>query len=158
VGGAIVEQGGYVDKIMGDGLMALFGLEAASSDDGRQACLDAVRAAVQMLRNLTDFNQYLRPNFGAAFRIGVGIHYGTTIVGRIGVDDRQALTAIGDVVNTAARLESLTKRLRVPILVSDDVWCRVRDELGLAADARTVQIRGRKGRLAVFAPDLRGAS
>jgi adenylate cyclase len=158
VGGAIAEQGGYVDKVMGDGLMALFGLESPSSDNGRQACLDAVRAALQMHQSLADFNQYLRPNFGAAFRIGIGIHYGTTIVGRIGVGDHQPLTAVGDVVNTASRLEALTKRLKVRLLVSDDVWCRVRGELPLVAEARTVQIRGRGGRLAVFSLDLGTAS
>lgn len=155
VSGAIAEQGGYVDKIMGDGLMALFGLEAPSSDDGRQPCLDALRAAIQMQRVLAEFNEYLRPNFGAAFRIGIGIHYGTAIVGRIGVGDDRPLTAIGDVVNTAARLEALTKRLGAPILVSHDVWCRVHAELGLAAETRTVRIRGRAGKLAVVAPDLR---
>jgi adenylate cyclase len=153
VGGAIVEQGGYLDKIMGDGLMALFGLEAPSVDDGRQACLDAVRAAVQMHRDLADFNRYLRPNFGATFRIGIGIHYGTVIVGRIGVGDDRPLTAVGDVVNTAARLEALTKRLRAKILVSDEVWRRIRAELPLAAESQAVQIRGRGGRLAVVALD-----
>ena len=153
VGRAILDHGGYLDKIMGDGLMALFGLDAPPGDDGRQACCAGVRAGLQMHRDLVKFNCYLRTSFGSAFQIGVGIHYGPVIIGRVGIGDDRPLTAIGDVVNIAARLEKLTRRPRAKILVGDDVWYRRDPAFSLDAEVRPVRIRGRSGHLGVVALD-----
>jgi adenylate cyclase len=118
IGQAIDENGGYIDKYMGDGIMALFGLNPYREE---HPCLDAVTAALGMLSSLRGVNDYMSAHLGHEFTIGIGIHYGTVVVGEIGFKLRKQFTAIGDTVNLAARLESETKNLEADILVSDQV-------------------------------------
>ena len=104
-------HGGLVDKFIGDGMMAIFGFEGEAT-----AADDAVAAACEMHRRVEQLNQTL----SAPIAIGVGIHQGEVIAGTIGSPERLEFTFIGDTVNTAARLEGLTKELGSP-LVSDAV-------------------------------------
>jgi adenylate cyclase len=83
-------------------------------------------------------------------RIGIGLHAGPAIVGEMGYDRAASLTAIGDTVNTASRLESLTKELRVELVVSQELIDRAGADLS-AAPLHEVDIRGRQGTLAVRA-------
>ena len=100
---------GIVDKFIGDGLMAVFGLDGRS--DGASA---ATRAAEAMLAALGAVNAELsRP-----IAIGIGVHRGEVVAGNIGSPDRLEYTFIGDAVNTAARIESLTRSVGAPLLVS----------------------------------------
>lgn len=128
VGSAIERNRGYIDKFMGDGMMALFGLEsdpADSSRDALRAAIDAQDATARAMRMLTQ-------HLNEPLRIGIGIHTGNVVVGRIGRTSDQTspsrLTAIGDTVNIAARLESATKDLKAPVVVS----ARVLETAGLA--------------------------
>lgn len=105
-------HGGVVDKFIGDGLLAVFGL-----DEEGCACDAAVAAARDMLGGLDQVNAQL----AEPMRIGIGIHKGPVISGLIGSPERLEFTVIGDAVNTAARLESLTKELDVAIAISDHV-------------------------------------
>ena len=120
MGRAIETAGGRVDKFLGDGIMALFGVE----DDPARACRQALEAARLMSLRLDELNQVLREELGAPLRIGIGIHAGPAIVGEIGYAGAAPLTAIGDTVNTASRLEGLAKEYGVELVVSDEVVAR----------------------------------
>ena len=102
---AIRNHGGVLDKFMGDGLMALFGLPQPRES----APADAVRAALAMRDGLATLNQRRAVLGGSEIRIGIGVHSGDAVVGFIGSHLRQSYTAIGDTVNTASRLEAATK-------------------------------------------------
>jgi adenylate cyclase len=104
-------HGGIVDKFIGDGLMAIFGLETF---DG--AADAAVAAACEMQARLQALNSVV----SEPIEIGIGLHAGEAVAGTIGAPDRLEFTFIGDVVNAAARIEGLTKNL-APLLVSSEV-------------------------------------
>ena len=107
---------GIVDKFLGDGMLAYYGL-----NDPRQAVSQALRSAVQM----QDAMGGLREKLSTPFRIGIGIHAGEVIAGKIGSAEKLEFTVIGDVVNTASRLEGLSKKLNAAIIVSSVVLDRL---------------------------------
>jgi adenylate cyclase len=138
MGQAIERAGGRVDKFIGDGVMALFGI-GASRRVGARAALAAARAMADALAAL---NQALAADLKGAIRIGIGIHFGPAIVGEMGYGSVKTLTAIGDTVNTASRLEALTKEYGAQLVVSD----ALEQAAGVALDAfpqHAVQVRGR---------------
>jgi adenylate cyclase len=143
-GQAIEAAGGRLDKFIGDGVMAIFGLET----DPATACRQALDAARRMTLALDDLNEALSGDLDQPLRIGIGLHAGPTIVGEMGYERVTQLTAIGDTVNTASRLESLTKEFGVELVVSQELVDRAGFDL---ADAphHDVEIRGRQERLAV---------
>ncbi len=115
--GVIIDRhGGYIDKYMGDGIMVIFGLDRTIKEHSARL---AVSAARDMVRALPEFNHYLKSHFNHEFRIGVGIHTGTVIVGSLGFHKKKEYTAIGDTVNTASRIESANKKAGTTVLVSD---------------------------------------
>lgn len=145
VAGAAVERaGGRVDKIMGDGIMALFGLEEEPAAAARRA-LEAARG---MSAGLAALNRELAGELGEPLRIGIGLHAGPAIVGELGYGRSAHLTAIGDTVNVASRLEALTKELGVELVVSEDLLARAGCPLE-SAEPRLVELRGRRDGLAV---------
>ena len=146
MGHAIEEAGGRVDKFIGDGIMALFGI-----DDGAEAgCRHAVEAARLMSLRLDELNRALVHEIDAPLRIGIGIHVGPVIVGEMGYGSATQLTAVGDAVNTASRLESLSKEFACELVVSDDVATRAGLDM-TAFEVHEVDIRGRRQPLAVRA-------
>jgi adenylate cyclase len=114
----IIDAGGYVDKFMGDGIMAIFGMDKPAGEGAR----DALLAARAMSGVLGALNQSLRSHISEPVRIGIGIHTGDAILGRIGVSSGsgagERITALGDTVNTASRLEAACKDLGVQLVVS----------------------------------------
>ena len=106
---------GHYSQFTGDGLMALYGLYEA---DPRKGALDALRGAEAMLQGLARLNRQLRAELSQPLAIGIGIHHSEAIVGAMGPPRSQIITAIGDTVNTTARLESLTKEYGCPLIVS----------------------------------------
>jgi len=116
----ILAQGGTVDKFIGDAVMAVFGSPAPQPDHARRA----LRAALVMVEKARDFRPWMDarfPNRGLAdFQIGIGLHSGEAVVGNIGSPQRFEFTAIGDTVNTASRLEGLTKELGWSIVASSE--------------------------------------
>jgi len=112
----VLEQGGTLDKYIGDAVVALFGAPVSQEDHARRA----LAAARGMERRLVE----LRAAFaGTAFQdleIGVGVHTGAVLVGNFGSDLHFNYTAMGDAMNLASRLEGLTKSYRCRILVSRD--------------------------------------
>jgi adenylate cyclase len=146
MGGAIEAAGGRVDKFIGDGVMALFGVEGEPALAARQA-LDAAR---RMSLALKELNDGLSAELGLRLRIGIGLHAGPAIVGEMGYGRAQSLTAIGDMVNTASRLESMTKELACELVASQDLVERAGVALEGAA-RHEIEVRGRRGRLVVLA-------
>lgn len=112
---AIEETGGHYAQFNGDGLMALYGL-TGPEDQGARAALAGAQA---MLRHLERLNASLESELPFPLRVGIGIHFGEAIVGAMGPPRSQMVSAIGDSINIAARLESLTKDHDVPLVLSD---------------------------------------
>jgi adenylate cyclase len=112
---ALVGTNGHYSQFTGDGLMALYGLYV---EDPKSGAADAVRGAREMLASLDQLNYQLRNDLKEPLRIGIGIHHGEAIVGAMGPPRSQIITAIGDTVNTCARLESLTKDYDCVLIVS----------------------------------------
>jgi adenylate cyclase len=110
---------GIVDKFIGDGMLAYYGL-----NDPSHAVSRALRSALQMQAEMEE----LRTKLSTPFRIGIGIHAGEVIAGKIGSTEKLEFTVIGDVVNTAARLEGLSKELDAAIIVSSVVHDRLSAE------------------------------
>lgn len=148
MGQAVEQAGGHVDKFIGDGVMALFG--AGEDGEPAKACRQALQAARDMGLALEALNKTLVHDLDAPLRIGIGIHVGPTIVGQMGHGRVTSLTAIGDTVNTASRLETLTKEFGVELVISDEVAMRAGVDVS-TFPARETEIRGRRGTVHVRA-------
>ena len=144
MGMAVEEAGGSVDKFIGDGVMALFGIEGGVE----AGCRDAVGAARRMAERLTEINSLLANDLDQPLRIGIGIHSGAVIVGEMGYGRATSVTAIGDPVNTASRLEAMTKDLGAQVVISEPVAEHARIDLS-DFPQREIEVRGRAGLLSV---------
>jgi adenylate cyclase len=116
----IQSNNGLVDKFIGDGILAVFGLEGED-----KAVDNAVKSAIDMQKTVSILNKELNIRMDT----GVGIHKGDVIAGIIGSPDRLEFSFIGDTVNTASRLEELTKTLGAPILISSSCYEELSQEL-----------------------------
>ena len=144
---AIETNGGRIDKYLGDGLMAIFGADGLE-DGGSRAALAAAR---DMEQAVLDLNQEFRQLIGADLRIGIGLHTGPAILGRIGGSPKSAsLTALGDTVNTAARLEEMTKTFGVFCVASEDCIAAA-GFYPEHAENHEVPVRGRVAQLKIWA-------
>jgi adenylate cyclase len=153
MGAAIESEGGYLDKFIGDGIMALFGLRHGDTDNGRHGveagARQAVAAARAMGERMQALNARLAQDLATPLRLGLGIHAGPVIVGEMGYGRATSLTAIGDSVNVASRLESATKEVGCELLISTEVAQRGRLDLS-AFETQQISIRGREGGLGVY--------
>jgi adenylate cyclase len=134
----VIKEDGVVDKYIGDAIMAVFGAPVTKKDDA----LHAVRAAVGMRKALASLNEKLQARGMKPIKTGIGIHTGEVVAGNIGSEKRMEYTVIGDTVNLASRLESSTKDLGTPVLISQDTYDLVKDHI----DARAVKEITVKGR------------
>ena len=144
VGGAITRAGGVPNQFSGDGVMALFGVDRGAEE----GCRRALAAARAMGAGIDLLNAELAVELPAPLRIGIGIHTGTAIVGRMGYGDSAQLTAIGDTVNVAARLEQLTKEYACALVISEEVAARAGLDVS-AFPRHELTVRNRAGVLAV---------
>jgi adenylate cyclase len=144
MGRAIESAGGRVDKFIGDGVMALFGIESSA----QIGCREALAAARRMSERLCELNLSLRVELDQPLRIGIGIHCGPVIVGEMGYGNAAAITAIGDAVNTASRLEGLTKEYDCELVISEEIIERAGLDLS-EFPRHEIEIRGKRETLAV---------
>jgi adenylate cyclase len=151
---AVEENGGWVNKFLGDGLMALFGAPLPRPDHAERA----LEAARDLVRRLEALNGELSRAGMEPVHAGVGIHTGPALIGSVGARlegpggvarVRRELTAVGETVNLAQRIEQLTKSLGGPILVSAETRARLRSADGLE-DLGPQSIPGRDGPVALF--------
>lgn len=112
---AIIENQGFIDKYMGDGIMALF---SGAADD-------ALKAGISMLQRLTEYNQHRATSGYKPIRIGIGINTGSLMLGTVGGEHRMDSTVISDAVNLASRLENLTKEYGVSLLITHHTLARL---------------------------------
>lgn len=115
----IRNHNGFIDKYIGDAIMALF----------PQTPDDAVQAAIDMQKQVQLYNSYLQKQGGQPIAIGIGIHTGTLMLGTVGESERMETTVIADAVNLASRLEGLTKIYGVDILISEQTRMRLNNQL-----------------------------
>ncbi|MCM2278168.1 MAG: HAMP domain-containing protein [Oligoflexia bacterium] len=117
----ILNNGGIVDKYVGDAIMAVWGAPLSKPDDA----YNAVKACLEMRKALSELNIELLRERLPNLRIGMGLNYGPLVAGNIGSEERMEYTVIGDTVNTASRIESLTKEFGTDLLVSEEVRVQV---------------------------------
>jgi adenylate cyclase len=135
----IIKHDGTVDKYIGDAVMAMWGAPAADKKQATKACQAALEIREQIEKE-TDF------------KVGIGLNFGKAIIGNIGSSKRFDYTAIGDTVNTASRIEGLTKTLGQNILISEAVMEKVKAEKGSfnAEDLGQVLVKGKNQKLHIF--------
>jgi adenylate cyclase len=135
---AVIDAGGQPNQFVGDGVLALFGIDV----DPATACRQALRAGANVAANVEHMNHQLASDLREPIQYGIGIHGGEVIVGDIGFQDHTVFTALGDPVNVAARLQDMTKALDCKAVISEEIFSTA----GVMAEtlARTeVAIRGR---------------
>jgi adenylate cyclase len=145
---ALKDTGGHYAQFNGDGLMALYGLETGIET----GCREALAGAAAMFRRLDTLNRSLETEMGQALRMGIGIHTGEAIVGTMGPPDAPTLTAVGDTVNVAARLEAETKTFNCRVVVSETTAAGCGRDFAHFT-RHTAALRGRSEPLPVYAVD-----
>jgi adenylate cyclase len=145
---AVLDNGGTLVAFRGDGIIAVFGAPIESADHADRA----VAVARDMVTTrLQRFNDWLRAEgHGDGFRIGVGVASGPFMSGNIGSERRLEYSAIGDTVNTASRIESLTKELSWSVLVDEATWRLVATAVDDLEFVDEVEIRGRRARIKLW--------
>jgi adenylate cyclase len=145
----IEAHGGMVNKYLGDGFMALFGV-GPESDQHAQRAVQAGTALYGLVPHLAG---ELAKAGWPALRIGIGINTGRAVVGSIGSPKRQEYTAIGDAINVASRVESLTKSLGHPLVITAATQQRLDRQIPLISLPRQL-VKGKTEPLELFAVDL----
>jgi adenylate cyclase len=131
---------GMLDKFLGDGLMAIFGV----LPDVSHGAQPAARAALEMRERIRQLNTERRAHAQAALEFGVALHTGEVVLGAVGIAQRSDFTAIGDTVNTAARLEGQCKELGLDIVLSGHTASYLPRSEFSVVDLAAVSIRGRQ--------------
>ena len=142
----IEEYGGTVDKFVGDKIMAVFG-HPCPLENEQQAALDAARA---MLKRCDALNDSLNLTGKFILENSIGLHSGMVLAGEIGSPDRMEYTIIGDSVNVAARLETLTRKLGTRLALSQDFVDHLEVDPSGLQSAGFQQLKGRKDALEVL--------
>jgi adenylate cyclase len=149
----IRENGGFVDKYMGDGIMALF--PGAAGPD------EAIRSAIAMQSKILEYNGHRAKMGYRPISMGVGIHAGDLMLGVVGVSDRMEGTVISDAVNLASRLQAITKAFNIPLAISEQAFKELEDPGSYKYRfIGKVRVKGKAAPVSVFeifdglAPDL----
>ncbi|NKK58507.1 2Fe-2S iron-sulfur cluster binding domain-containing protein [Rhizobium leguminosarum bv. viciae] len=145
IGKAVEQSGGRLDKFIGDGAMALFGLNTAPEE----ACRQALSAAAAIVAEIEKLAAELADELALPLRIAIGIHTGPAVVGTMGYGRVRSMTAIGDTVNVASRLESAAKEFEAAIVISEPVASLSGANLA-GIESREISVRGRALPLKVY--------
>lgn len=148
VGDAVHEAGGVANQYIGDSVMAIFGLEGNLED----ACRRAVHAAKLIDERMRAWSSVFERDFGQSLEFGIGIHAGSAAVAEVGHRDVRSFTAVGEVVNTASRLQDQTKVHNATLVISE--FAAHNAGIGISeADVQEIQVRGRRAPLGVLVLD-----
>lgn len=150
LGDPILINGGIISHYVGDQICGLFGLDDA---DPARICSGAMRAAFGMVEAICRLNEEFASSFGIRIRMGIGVHFGNAIVGDVGHPTLRRFTVIGDDVNTASRIESMTKELGTTILVSRAVADRLADGSLSVTATKMARLRGKRNDVELLAVD-----
>jgi len=145
VSGAISEEGGTVDKFIGDGVMAFWNAPVQRPDHVLRGCAAALRAARRMERVNDAWEAEGRPRIS----IRIGLNCANVLVGNVGSSTRLSYTALGDGVNVAARLEGINKLFGTTICISDSIYEQAQADM-LARPLKRVQVKGRKTEFMIY--------
>jgi adenylate cyclase len=144
VGSAITSTGGLPNQFIGDGFMAIFGIDTSAAE----ACGQALEAARLIEWHVGELNHALANELPQLLEVGIGIHGGEVIIGTLGYREHATMTAIGETVHIASRLQDLTKEYDCQLVVSDIVGTTAGISLEIFP-RREVQVRGLRAPLAV---------
>ena len=141
----VVERnGGHVQKFIGDAIMAIFGM-----DDAPDMPLRAIKAATDMLGAADRMKPYMRAMYDEDFDIGIGLHYGEAVIGTLSGGREEILTAIGETVNVASRIESANKEAGTRLLISEALFRQVESQVEVSDFVR-VRLRGTNERMSLY--------
>jgi adenylate cyclase len=146
---AILDHGGTLTTYIGDGIMAVFGAPIEQPDHADRA----LAAAREMLGpRLAEFNRWVRQEEGLeeGFRMGVGLNSGPVMAGNVGSERRCEYTAIGDTVNTASRIEGMTKGTAHQLFISDSTREALTGDPGDLVYVEEMPVRGRRGTVKIW--------
>lgn len=143
--GIIIQNGGVVDKFIGDAIMAVWGAPKSTESDTHSA----IKACLEMRRGLVVFNDKRMSEGKEPIKVGMGLHMGSVISGTIGSSERMEYTVIGDNVNMAARIEASTKAFGADVLLSHDVATAVENEFVVKV-AGEVTVKGKSEKLKLY--------
>jgi class 3 adenylate cyclase len=145
---AILDHGGTLVDYMGDGVMAAFGAPVPSEDHADRA-VAAARTMVGV--QLPTFNAWLgAEGLGDGFRMGIGLNSGPVMSGSVGSERRLDYAVIGDTVNTASRIEGLTKEAPYPVLLAEETYRSLREPPDGLSFVGEFEIRGRRSRIKLW--------
>jgi adenylate cyclase len=143
----VIEVDGYLNRYLGDGILAIFG---APNNLPVEGALAAVRCGHNMLERLEELNKSeIFPGVADKLQIGIGIHTGEAVVGNIGCYEKMDYSIIGDTVNLASRIEGLTKQFGTPLLISESTYNRVKDMVK-AEFVDSVKVKGRVQEVKIY--------
>jgi len=144
VGRAIEQAGGITNQSTGDGVMALFGVDADPGDGCRRALL----GAGAMVAGVGHLSATMADELDEPLRIGIGIHTGPAVVGRMGYGNTVYLTAVGDTVHVASRFQDLTKQYQAQLVISEEVARRAGVDVS-GFPRHEITVRNRREPLAI---------
>ena len=142
---AVEENKGRIDKFIGDGVMAIFDKDTTISKN----CKNALKGAAMITTYLNELNDELSTDDIEPLRLGIGIHSGNAIIGKMGYGEASTDTAIGDTVNVASRLEQLTKDYSCQLMFSSTIAENAELDKTKLNSVKT-KIRGKKDYLEAF--------
>jgi adenylate cyclase len=142
---SVMHHHGVVDKFIGDAIMAVFGAPVPTPEDP----LHAIKAALEMRARLAKLNELFKERGLPEIRTGIGLHSGQVVAGNMGHTERMEYTVIGDAVNLASRLESMTKELGCDVVMSEDLYKQVENDVEAEALHR-IKVKGREQDVMVY--------
>lgn len=143
----IYQHGGFIDKFVGDAIMAVFDIPDATDE---RIARSSINAGIAMMQTLKEYNNTRDKSGYQAIEIGIGIHWGPVVIGTIGSHDRMDSTVLGDNVNLASRLEGLTKLYGVNIIVSETLINTVGEINYKIRELDFIKVKGRKKAITIF--------
>lgn len=141
----ILSSGGTLDKYEGDAIIAFWNAPLDQPDHALRAC----RAALECQRRLEELRPHFQEHYGHELQMRIGVNTGQAVVGNMGSRERFDYTAMGDTVNLASRLEGACKQYRVPILIGEETFEKVKDLL-VAKEVDLIRVVGRRRPVRIF--------